>query len=224
VIDVGAGTGISTRLLRRNLDAPVTFVGVDVSADMLREAVASTEANLRITYVRAHAEHLPFQDSSAVAIVAAQAVQWFDRPSFYSEALRVLHATGTLALLQNNRDWQQSKFLDAYEALLESAGTGYCRSYRDFDYASELRTVTGLEVVPPVIVAWERKLTVEEFIGMSLSSTKVKAVVLTLGEQRAVSRIRELAERYSDSKAIVRVPYQSELYLARRTSATFSHR
>jgi hypothetical protein len=57
-------------------------------------------------------------------------------------------------------------------------------------------------------------MTIAEFVGMSLSSTKVNAIVKRLGETRVVGIIGDLAEQYVDDSGILHIPYQSELYLA----------
>jgi hypothetical protein len=57
-VDVGAGTGISTRAWRRALGDACRVVGIEPSQDMCREAVASTPADRRIEYLIGTAEAL----------------------------------------------------------------------------------------------------------------------------------------------------------------------
>ncbi|MBD2803402.1 hypothetical protein [Xenorhabdus szentirmaii] len=45
-----------------------------------------------------------------------------------------------MAILQNNRDYRYSEFLNEYEDLLEELSPNYSCHYRDFDYAQELNT------------------------------------------------------------------------------------
>jgi len=71
-------------------------------------------------------------------MLVAQALQWFDRPRFYQGCRARLVLGGVLAILQNNRDWKASEFLDEYEALLEETSPGYTRHYRSFDVEAEL--------------------------------------------------------------------------------------
>lgn len=130
VVDVGAGTGIATRLLRRYLDRSYEVIGVEPGESMHRQAVESTDPDLDVTYLEATAENMPFCDGTLAGVVTAQAVQWFGRPRFYCEASRVLAPRGTLAILQNNRDWRESPFLAAYETFLEQNNPAYDRNYR----------------------------------------------------------------------------------------------
>ena len=217
VVDVGSGSGISTRLLRRYLGPVYEIIGIEPNPAMIQQAVADTSPELRIKYISGDAEHLPLTSASAVGMVAAQAVQWFERIVFYREAARVLAPGGTLAIMQNNRCWQQSEFLEKYESFIERHNPEYSRDYRAFDIRAELETLPSFEVDTPGIWRWTREMTIAEFIGMSLSSTKVNAIVRRLGEKTVVGLVTELAEQYADDSGILQIPYQSELYVAHVT-------
>jgi ubiquinone/menaquinone biosynthesis C-methylase UbiE len=69
-IDLGCGTGLSTRALASFAPA---VIGVDVSLDML----ASADGGGRITYVAAEIERLPFVDGSFDLATVASAIHWF---------------------------------------------------------------------------------------------------------------------------------------------------
>jgi ubiquinone/menaquinone biosynthesis C-methylase UbiE len=215
VLDVGSGTGISTRLLRATFGPRPLVVGVEPGRDMRREAVADTLAELDVAYVSGLAEALPFADGEAAVAVAAQALQWFDRPAFYREARRVLAAGGTLAVLQNNRDWSRSDALRVYEEFLEAHSPGYSRFYRAFDVQAELEAVEGIEPSPPLVATWTRTMTADEFVGMTQSSTKMRAAIDAIGEESAVRTLAAaLGPHCRDG--VVEIPYRSELYRARR--------
>lgn len=216
VVDVGAGTGIATRLLRQHLHQRYLLIGVEPGAGMRSQAEHSTSDSFGIVYIDSTAEELPYDDGVLAAVVAAQAVQWFDRSRFYAEVCRVLRPGGTLAVLQNNRDWSTSEFLDRYEALMETHNPNYSRHYRSFDIVAELREVKELDVDPPVIVHWDYPVTVDAFIGMAISSSRFQQVIDLIGETRAIELTRELAGGYVCNDGLLRVRYGSELYLARR--------
>lgn len=218
VVDVGAGTGIATRLLRRYLGPAYQVIGVDPGEGMRRQAVESTDPDMGITYLEATAEELPFEDGTLTGVVVAQAAQWFDRPRFYREACRVLAPGGTLAILQNNRNWRESPFLAAYESFLEENNPAYNRNYRAFDIEAELRAVVELDVSPVVVAGWDRPMTVAGFAGMARSSSRLQQVVDLLGEEQTLAAVCELVTGFADDSGEVAVRYQSELYLARLMS------
>lgn len=216
VVDVGSGTGIATRLLRHSLGEGYRVIGLEPGEGMRWQARESTPPGLDITYIDATAEAMPFDDGSLAAVAVAQAVQWFDRPRFYEETCRVLRAHGTLAILQNNRDWRGVAFLDAYESFMETNNPAYNRNYRAFDIEAELRQVPQLGDVTIRTATWDRPMTVDAFHGMARSSSRIQQVIDIIGAERADAEIRALAGQYADSNGKVPVRYVSELYLARR--------
>jgi SAM-dependent methyltransferase len=123
-VDLGAGTGISTRLFAaRGLTG---LVGVEPNAAMRAGAGPGTPL------VDGTAEALPFERGTVYAALAAQSFHWFR----HDEALAALAATlvpgGRLAIVWNLRD--ASPFLDAYQAWLERL-----ESYRAVPRVPEVR-------------------------------------------------------------------------------------
>src|SRR4051794_15697233 len=89
-LDVGCGTGLSTRALEGFAQ---DTVGVDVSKEMLR----ARERDSHATYVLAAAEHLPFADSTFDLATTASAIHWFDRDAA-RELARVLRPSAPLVV------------------------------------------------------------------------------------------------------------------------------
>jgi ubiquinone/menaquinone biosynthesis C-methylase UbiE len=100
VVDIGAGTGILTSALVR-LGADV--VAVEPNQDML------AELRRQLPDVRAEqgsAEAIPLPDGSVDAVLAGQAMHWFDMDRALPEIARVLAPGGVLAGLWNVDDDQ----------------------------------------------------------------------------------------------------------------------
>jgi SAM-dependent methyltransferase len=105
VLDVGTGAGLlAIEAVRRWTDVEV--VGLDGSAAMLAvaEAVArdslASLAQQRISWLRGHAERLPFDDESIDLVVSSFAYQLVPRLTVaLGEAFRVLRPGGRLALV-----------------------------------------------------------------------------------------------------------------------------
>jgi ubiquinone/menaquinone biosynthesis C-methylase UbiE len=89
-LDVGCGTGLSTRALA---DLAEQVVGVDVSEEMLH----ARESDSRPSYVRATAERLPFADATFDLATIASAIHWFDRDAA-REVARVLRPSASLVV------------------------------------------------------------------------------------------------------------------------------
>jgi SAM-dependent methyltransferase len=98
VADVGAGTGILSRLLER-LGHDVVAVEPD---DQMRARLA--EMSPGIAALAGTAEELPLPDRSVDAVVVGQAYHWFDPDRAHREVARVLRPSGVFAVLWNDPD------------------------------------------------------------------------------------------------------------------------
>jgi ubiquinone/menaquinone biosynthesis C-methylase UbiE len=94
VLEVAAGTGVVTRAMVDALGANVPIMATDLNQPML-DYGASVRADANVTWQRADAQALPFDDRTFDAVVCQFAVMFFpDRARAYSEALRVLRPGG----------------------------------------------------------------------------------------------------------------------------------
>ncbi len=98
VVDIGAGTGKLTTTLVR-LGAEVTAVEPD--PQMLAEL---KRAMPEVRSVPGNAEEMPLPDASVDAVLAGQAMHWFDLDRAIPEIARVLRPGGVLAGLWNVDD------------------------------------------------------------------------------------------------------------------------
>src|SRR5436305_1567703 len=98
VVDLGAGTGILTRVLRA-LGHDVVPVEPDPAMrDRLDRATPGLSA------LAGDAEGIPLPDGSVDAVLAGQAYHWFDPEPAHREIARVLAPGGVFAPLWNVRD------------------------------------------------------------------------------------------------------------------------
>lgn len=122
VADVGAGTGISSKLF---LEAGNSVIAVEPNAAMRDAAVKQFGHHDRFGAVDGTAERTTLADRSVRLVIAAQAFHWFDRAAFRYECERILESGGHVALLWNDRKTEGLAFLEKYEELLERFGTDY---------------------------------------------------------------------------------------------------
>lgn len=222
IVDVGCGTGKLTRQLIETYSS-ARVVGTDANADMIAQARSAFGDAAFQDYLVAKAEDLPFPDGSAGLLSAAQAVQWFDRPAFYAEAIRVLNAGGIIALVENNRDWRGSEFLDSYESLLEDNAPGYSRFYRDHDYAGELAAAGFCGILSESFV-WTREVSPALFVQMAKSSTRMQAAIRATGAD-VLEKLQELLNRYATYLGIVEIRYETKVLTGmKRAVAVSTHR
>ena len=96
VLDAGAGTGHSSRGLKRRYSKALV-VALDVSCGMLRAAAAQQSWMRPFARVCADAHRLPFADASVDLIVSNLMLQWCEPDVVFAEFGRVLAPQGLLS-------------------------------------------------------------------------------------------------------------------------------
>jgi SAM-dependent methyltransferase len=134
VADIGAGTGISTRLF---LAAGHPVIAVEPNAAMRAAAEQWLSPDyLRLKVVDGTAEATTLARDSIGLVAAAQAFHWFDTDAVRPEWARILHPGGLALVFWNSRLLDSSPFLIGYEQLLLEFGTDYtavAERYQDDD-------------------------------------------------------------------------------------------
>lgn len=124
VADVGAGTGIFTKLL---LDEGYTVHAVEPNDAMRQAADEGLAANDNYHPVKGTAEATTLKDHSVDMVVCAQAFHWFDAQRTKTEFARIVKPDGKVALIWNNRQIEADEFSIDYELLLQQQASDYKR-------------------------------------------------------------------------------------------------
>jgi len=93
VVDLGSGTGLSTRLWA---DATDAVVGVEPQEGMRRQAEAATEAAI-VSYVDGSSADTGVDEVSADIVTASQSLQWMEPDTTFAEVDRILRPGGVFA-------------------------------------------------------------------------------------------------------------------------------
>ncbi|MGB8947316.1 MAG: class I SAM-dependent methyltransferase, partial [Streptomyces sp.] len=115
-VDVGAGTGIATALLR---ERGAEVVAVEPGEDMAAQFRAGRPG---LAVVRGDGNALPLRDGCLDLITYAQAWQWTDTDRSVPEALRVLRPGGVLAVWWNTTDFAVPWIADQHERIARFGG------------------------------------------------------------------------------------------------------
>ena len=207
VLDIGAGTGIATRLMRER-GARVT--AVEPGAGMAAQLRAGLPG---LPLVRADGNALPFAPGSADLVTYAQAWHWTDPARSVPEAVRVLRAGGALALWWNVPDLDAG-WVQAQEGRFRDRVTGYHR----FGLTNESAGIINALGLPLRVlgdeVRWTRRVPLDEH----LANLGTHSYFALLGQD-------ERAEIFADERAellkvfpdgIVDEPYRVNVTVAVR--------
>jgi len=209
VVEVGAGTGLFTRLL---LDTGATVLATDPVSEMLAH-LASTLPGAATAV--ASADALPVADGSVDAVICATAFHWFATPQVLAEFRRILRPGGTLGLIWNVRDgdvpWVRrlSEITDRYQG---DAPRQKSQAWRDAFPAP------GFSDLDETVMRYDHVGTPEDvIIGRTLSTSFIAALpddrrAQAVDEVRAmIAAAPELAGRET-----VAFPYLTKAYDCRR--------
>jgi ubiquinone/menaquinone biosynthesis C-methylase UbiE len=122
VADIGAGTGISSKIFLENGN---TVFGVEPNRAMRAAATEFLKDYTNFRIVDGTAENTNLPDDSIDFVVAAQAFHWFDTGATLPEFTRILRDKGFIALIWNERQLDTTEFLREYEKLLIEFGNDY---------------------------------------------------------------------------------------------------
>ncbi len=122
IADIGAGTGIFSRLL---LARGSKVLAVEPNQAMRDAAGKESGGNPHHQIISGTAEATGLPDESVDYIVCAQSFHWFDRSATQSEFRRILKPGGKVILIWNTRLTSGTPFLEEYERMLHDYGTDY---------------------------------------------------------------------------------------------------
>jgi SAM-dependent methyltransferase len=202
VVDVGAGTGKLTRLLR---PTGARLVAVEPIAEM-RAHIQGAEV------LEGTAESLPLPDGSVDVVTAAQSFHWFDLDRALPEIHRVLRESGSLVLLWNSRDLDdpvQRGIEDLVRPLRDGIPAQFDGAWRG--------PLARSELFGPAIARefrHEQRSTADDVCDR-VASTSFVATLDPVERDELLVRVRALTHGLAEPFPF---PYKTEVYVIPRSS------
>jgi len=203
--DIGAGTGISARLLA---DAGARVFAIEPNAAMRAQAAEDP----RILWRDGTAERTGLDNASVLLVLAAQAFHWFDPARALPELHRILAAGGRLAILSNERD-ERDPFTAAYGDAMGEASTVEAAVRRPdagpVIAASPLFGRPGVREFPNA-----QTLDRDGLVARALSASYVPRA--GAGRDRLMARLHAAHASFADAEGRVTLRYATRLWTASR--------
>ncbi|MCU0527616.1 MAG: methyltransferase domain-containing protein [Elainella sp. Prado103] len=209
IADIGAGTGISSRLFA---DRGVQVWAIEPNAAMRAAAVPHE----RVTYQDGSAEHTALPDRSVDGITCCQAFHWFEPTATLAEFHRILKPGGSVALLWNDRN-RQDTFTEAYlHRIRQAVDARYLdrldRKASDGAALSQHSLFEGYMTFQFSNTHW---LDRDGLVGIALSTSFVPKTGAV--HERLIQDLRQLFDQWCDRFPDRRVAlsYQTNLFMAK---------
>jgi ubiquinone/menaquinone biosynthesis C-methylase UbiE len=170
VVDLGSGTGLSTRAWAGRAD---DVVGVEPNDDMRLRAEARETVGVR--YIKGYATATSLPDGSADIVTCSQSLHWMEPEPTFAEVARILRPGGIFAAYDH--DWPPIVDCDAEQAFvtfMQRAGTHILTGTSGYwDKAGHLERIEAsgrFRYVREILVHSVELGDVERFIRLAMSN------------------------------------------------------
>jgi SAM-dependent methyltransferase len=207
VADIGAGTGLLTKLFLENGNR---VFAVEPNQEMRQAGEEFLHAFPEFTSVAGSAEVTTLGNASVDFITAGQAFHWFDARAARREFLRILKSNGWVVITWNDRRMEEAPLTREYEDLLERFGIDYKRVKDAYPESEDIRSFFGAGSFSSRDLPNQQILDSEGFRGRLRSSSFAP----TKGHPNFAPMMAELERifRAHENNGSVRMEYFTRVY------------
>lgn len=213
VADVGAGTGLFTRLVAPRVGR---VWALEPNEAMRTEGQAQSGEFPSITWASGTAEDTGLADASLDALVCAQAFHWFNRAPTAREWRRILKPSAPVVLVWNERDEEASPLQADYNVLLNR----WCPEYPLVNHKNLTRADLEAFFAPAPVTVFEhrndQRFDLEGWWGRLRSASYCPRPGAP-GYQEMLDGMAVLFDRYREADGLMTFPYVTKAYGSRLT-------
>lgn len=202
--DIGAGTGISSRLLAQN---GIRVIAIEPN---LKMSGVATPHHL-VEFHNGTAENTNLSDACVDLVTCFQAFHWFNPEPTLQELQRILKPSGRLAVVWNNRD-QDDELTQSYTQLVRIASNQHPAESR-LESISPLLASDLFTQVHCHTFNYRQGLNLEGLIGRTQSVSYIPQT--GVAHQQLITGLTELYNSQQDKKGLVYLTYRTSVYLAK---------
>lgn len=219
IADIGAGTGISSRLLAQ---WGAKVFAIEPNAEM-REAA---RAHPQVKFLDNTAENTGLDDASVDLVTCFQSFHWFNKIKSLQEFHRILKPAGRLAFIWNFWDWKHDECTKAFaHVVIESAFShplmrllteikdtkiAYFFYYWQFSLLLRWCRFTHICYSP---FSYTQTLDLSGAVGLAMSQSTVPRS--GCARQEIADKLANVCNKFSDERGKIRLLYRTQVYLAR---------
>jgi SAM-dependent methyltransferase len=186
VVDLGSGTGLSTRIWADRADS---VIGIEPSADMRRiaeEYLSGIAHPKNIRYQEGYSHDTKLADACADIVTCSQSLHWMDPEPTFAEVARILRPGGVFAALDCDwpptMDWQAEDVYNRFDDQSEKIGEarGFYRDIKQWDKAEHLKRMQAsgkFRFVKEIVVHHSEMGNAELLVGLMQSQGGVATLL-----------------------------------------------
>lgn len=202
--DIGAGTGISSRLLSAR---GVKVIAIEPNAEMRNAGIR--DATSLVEWQDGTAENTNLPEKSIDLVTCFQAFHWFTPEPTLSEFRRILKPQGKLAVVWNNRD-ENDEFTAEYSKIVREASNNSPAEAR-MKSVEPLTKTTYFKKFQEYNFVYQQELDKSGLIGRAMSVSYLPKT----GEayEKVVDDLENLYQRFKNEKGFVYMTYCTSVHL-----------
>jgi len=199
VLDVACGTGVTTRIAKRNVGSDGRVTGLDINAGMLAKA-RELAADMDITWIESDVIGIGLPQDSFNAVISQHGYHYFpDQPAALKEFYRVLAPSGRIAMsIWDGHSAYTKALCSAVEKFISPEIAKKQRGQRETPTADRLIASVSEAGFCEVIVA-RQELSIKvplaaEFVPLHLGSMPIANAFHNLPDEEKEALIAEVTD------------------------------